>query len=532
MKRSVLLLSLCVIAVFSYASLGISIIPQPESITQRRGVFNLDSGTNITVTSTELMNNAAFFIKEIHSKHGLMLSKKSSARKKNDIILAKDVTIPPEGYHIEVSTKEIKCEASTPAGMFYAIQTLLQSLSEVDGVLSIPAMAIEDAPAYQWRGMMLDVSRHFYGKETIKELLDAMAYLKMNRFHWHLTDENGWRIEIKKYPRLTDIGAEGNWSDRHAPVAFYTQEDIREIVAYARERHIMVIPEIDMPGHATAATKAYPEVSAGGTGRWAGFTFHPAKETTYEFIDNVLTEIAELFPAPYIHIGGDEVHFGNQVWFTDPLIKRFIRANGLKDELDLEHYFIRRVCDMIRAKGKKMIGWDEIINSGVSPDHAVAMWWRHDKPGQMANALNNGFQVIMTPRLPCYFDFVQDDTQKIGRRWDGRFNTLASVYDFSETVKPLIESRPNQIMGMQACVWTERIASTERLYYMIFPRLAAIAENGWVKNKPKEYVYFLQRIEYFLDYLDEKGINYFDPFDKGSTPEPWGPTKADVIAEG
>ena len=397
---------------------------------------------------------------------------------------------------------------------------------------TIAAMSANDSPRYEWRGLMLDESRHFFGKEVVKQLLDVMAYLKMNRFHWHLTDEPGWRIEIKKYPKLTEIGAEGNWHDRNAPGQFYTQDDIREIVAYAMERHILVIPEIDMPGHATAANRAYPELSAGGDGRWKDFTFHPAKESTYNFINDVLTEIVDLFPSPYIHIGGDEVNYGNQVWKTDPEIQQFIKDNDLKDEVGLEQYFVRRVCDMVNSKGRIMIGWDEIISSGVSPDKAIVMWWRHDKPDQLVAALEKGFNVILTPRIPCYFDFVQNDSHRIGRRWGGEFNDLQTVYNFPESISSLIENHSGQIMGIQANLWTERIADVKRLYFMLFPRLAAIAEDAWINPELKDYSRFERNLKSFLQYLDSKGINYFNPFDPDSTPEPWGPDKADIIAEG
>ena len=418
------------------------------------------------------------------------------------------------------------------AGTFYATQALTQSFAASDKKLSATTMPLRDSPRYEWRGLMLDESRHFFGKETVKQLLDVMAYLKMNRFHWHLTDEPGWRIEIKKYPKLTETGAEGNWHDRNAKREFYTQDDIREIVNYAMERNIMVVPEIDMPGHAIAANRAYPEFSAGGAGRWKDFTFHPAKETTYSFIDDVITEIAQLFPSPYIHIGGDEVSYGNQIWHTDPEIQQFIKDNDLKDEVGLEHYFVRRVCDIVNSKGRIMIGWDEIITSGVTPDKAIIMWWRHDKPNQLVTALESGFQVVLTPRIPCYFDFVQDGSHKTGRRWGTKFNDLQTVYNFPDDLSTLIADRTNQILGIQANLWTERVADIKRLYFMLFPRLAGIAEAAWTNPESKEYSRFEMELKNFYQYLDGKGINYFNIFDPESTPEPWGPDKADIISEG
>lgn len=259
-----------------------------------------------------------------------------------------------EAYQLEITPDSIFIDATSAKGAFYAHQAIKQLARHERG--KIRCCRIYSSPRYAWRGFMLDESRHFFGKEKVKQYLDLMALLHLNVFHWHLTDEPGWRIEIKKYPKLTEIGAVGNWHDAQATPQFYTQDDIREIVAYAAERQIMVVPEFDMPGHATAVCRAYPEVSGGGEGRWKHFTFHPCKEETYRFISDVLDEIVALFPAPYIHIGGDEVHYGNQNWFTDPEIQNFIKEKGLINETGLEHYFIRRAADLVAAKGKKMIG--------------------------------------------------------------------------------------------------------------------------------------------------------------------------------
>ncbi|MFV0538059.1 MAG: beta-N-acetylhexosaminidase [Dysgonomonas sp.] len=531
----ILTLSLFVlITVLSYGqTLQPQIIPQPQELEMGKGILVLNKKMTISCPYDNIRTEAEYLQKSLEEKINYNFKITKGIDRSNQIILIEKKDLCETEYRIDVTNKIIICEAGSPEGIFYAIQTLLQSIDNKDGKFLIPSMKIKDSPRFAWRGMMLDDSRHFFGKDVVKQILDVMAYLKMNRFHMHLTDEPAWRIEIKKYPRLTEVGSTGNWHDKSAPQLFYTQEDIKEIVAYAAERHIMVIPEIDMPGHATAASRAYPEISGGGTGRWEGFTFHPAKETTYQFLDDVLTEIAELFPAPYIHIGGDEVHYGNQIWFTDPVIQNFIKENDLKDEVGMEHYFIRRIADIVNSKGKKMIGWDEMIASGVTPNKAVIMWWRHDRPAQLTLALDKGFDVIMTPRIPCYFDFVQDNTQKIGRRWgDGKYNTLETVYNFPGSIENLIKNNQKQIMGMQASTWTERIADTQRLYYMIFPRLAAISEDAWTNNEGKNYPTFVEKIKKFYQFLDIKGINYFNIFDIESTPEPWGPNKADVIAEG
>lgn len=381
-------------------------------------------------------------------------------------------------------------------------------------------------PRFEWRGFMLDESRHFFGKEKVKQYLDLMEKLRLNVFHWHLTDVPGWRIEIKRYPKLTTIGARGNWHDANAEPAFYTQEDIREIVAYAAERHIMVVPEIDMPGHATAACRAYPELSGGGD----GFTFHPCREETFQFISHVLDEVVELFPAPYIHIGGDEVHFGNQEWFTDPYIQSFIQSHKLVNESGLEHYFVRRVADIVASKGKTMIGWDEIVDAEVSPQKAMVMWWRHDRKYQLVKALERGYRVILTPRLPMYGDFVQFPTHRVGRRES--CNMLENVYCFPDPLLHLAKGYESQLMGLQCCMWTERIADPHRLDFMTFPRLFAVAEAAWTPVNQKNYGRFLKRLMDWLPLLQQLGISYFDPFAPLSTPEPPAPDKEDPLKNG
>ena len=443
--------------------------------------------------------------------------------------LTNDCKMADEAYTLVVEPNSILLQASSEAGLFYAKEALLQ-LSRF-GKGNVRACKIQDQPRYGWRGFMLDESRHFFGKEKVKQYLDLMALLHLNVFHWHLTDEPGWRIEIKKYPKLTEIGAVGNWHDAQAAPQFYTQDDIREIVAYAAERQIMVVPEFDMPGHATAVCRAYPEVSGGGEGRWKHFTFHPCKEETYRFISDVLDEIVALFPAPYIHIGGDEVHYGNQNWFTDPEIQNFIKEKGLINETGLEHYFIRRAADLVAAKGKKMIGWDEIVDAGISPSKALVMWWRHDRKYQLLKALEQGYQVVLTPRRPLYGDFVQDASHKVGRYWDG-FNPLQDIYAFPEPISHLFKGYEDQILGMQFTLWTERIADGKRLDFMTFPRLIALAESAWTSPKEKDWSRFCMRLPSFLEYLKEQGIYYFDVIHPQETPEPGGPEKADVLQNG
>lgn len=443
--------------------------------------------------------------------------------------LDKGLGMAPEAYTLRVEADGIYLQASSEAGLYHAKEALVQLVRFGKG--EVKACRIEDHPRYSWRGFMLDESRHFFGKEKVKQYLDIMASLRMNVFHWHLTDQTGWRIEIKRYPKLTTEGSIGNWSNPKAPAAFYTQDEIREIVAYAAERQIMVVPEFDMPGHATAACRAYPEISGGGEGTWEHFTFHPCKEETYRFIGNVLDEIIALFPSPYIHIGGDEVHYGNQSWFTDPDIQQFIRDKKLGNETGLEQYFIRRAADIVASKGKTMIGWDEIIDAGISPDKAIVMWWRHDRKHQLVKALENGYRVIMTPRRPLYADFVQHGSHQVGRTWGG-FDTIEDVYRFPDPIIHLTKNHEEQVMGLQFSMWSERVADSKRLDFMAFPRLAAVAEAAWTAPKSKECSLFMKKLPLFLQYLDTLGIYYFNPFDPASTPEPSAPEKEDVLQNG
>ena len=443
-----------------------------------------------------------------------------------------DVESHNEAYRLEVKPAGITLHAASADGLFAGVVSIIQLTTDAvktpSGDAPIPAMRIEDSPRFAWRGFMLDESRHFFGKAIVEEVLDTMAYLKMNRFHWHLTDEPGWRIEIRRYPLLTRIGAEGDSSNPKAPASFYTQEDIREIVAYAQTRHIMIVPEIDFPGHATAATRAYPELSGGGAGKWTGFTFNPTRENTYQFMTDVLREVTAIFPGPYLHIGGDEVSYGNQDWSTDPEMVRFTREHGLKSATELEGYAVRRVASIVHDLGKIPIGWDEIARDGVPPAGSVALWWHHEKPEVLQDLIVQKYPVVLCPRLPCYFDFVQASAHQVGRRWKGAYVDLQSVYRFPDVEANEAfpaASAPN-INGIEACEWTEVIRDRDRLYFMLFPRLAALAESAWTPANAKDYSGFMDRLPGFLRELDRRGIPYFDPFSPTKTPEPAGPTKA------
>ena len=430
-----------------------------------------------------------------------------------------------EGYVIRITPEVINIHAATPAGHFYGLQTLAQIIEaapKTDGKpVKLACRDIVDSPRFAWRGFMLDESRHFTGPVGVKRLIDAMARFKLNRLHWHLTDSPAWRIEIKKYPELTRTGGRGNETDRKpdAPANYYTQDQIREIVAYAKQRAITIIPEIDMPGHADAAVAAYPQHDGGGyqsktdPEKWPHFTFNPAKQATLAFLDDVLAEIAGLFPdAGVIHFGGDEVHFGWQNWTKLPEVQELMKTENLKDLAAVETWFNRRMAGTINKLGFKTGGWDEIAARDLPTDKTLIWYWRHDKPEILKQTLAAGYPVILTPRRPCYFDFVQDDSHKAGRRWGG-FNPLQDVYQFPASLK-LSADDEKKVLGIQASLWTETTITQARRDFMTWPRLVALAESAWTPENKKDFKSFEERLKPQLLWLKSQGIGYYDPFTK------------------
>ena len=424
----------------------------------------------------------------------------------------------PEGYALEVTEKGIFIRANTPVAAYRAATTLRQlidhSAKPFDEGCDLPFVKISDSPRFQWRGFMLDESRHFTGEEEVKRLLDTMAYYKVNVFHWHLTDSPGWRIEIKKHPKLTTIGATGNDTDPEAAPAFYTQEQIQEIVAYAKARHIKVIPEIDMPGHAAAAIRAYPEHSGGGSKRHPDFTFNPANPKTAAFLSDILVEVAKLFPdAGAIHFGGDEVHFGWKQWPDLPDVKKLMSEEDLPNLRAVEKHFAQRTATVINDLGFDAAGWDEIVDFELDPKKSLVFWWRHDKPKLLTQALEKGYDVVMCPRLPLYFDFVQHDSHKAGRRWGG-YCPLEDVYAFPDSLDEF-SKRPKtgNVIGIQANLWTETTGTQERRDFLTFPRLLAMAEAGWTEKDNKKWSAFYDvRLKPHLPQLKARGLTIFDPY--------------------
>ena len=412
-----------------------------------------------------------------------------------------DKEMPSEAYELCIKKSGVVIKVSDDKGRFYALQTLKQ-LAEAEVMY---CGVIKDEPRFPWRGFMLDESRHFHGKEKVKMLLDMMARYKLNRFHWHLSDDQGWRIEIKAFPNLTTVGGIGCNTDANAPAKFYTQDEVREILAYAAERHIEVIPEIDMPGHTTAFTKVFPQLN--GKNR----TVNPGKEETYAVLKTIYGELAELFPGRYIHTGGDEVNKNG--WNDLPEVKALMEKENLKSLGEVEEFFCRRLADIVTATGKNVVAWDDLIDCGTKPDGKVMLWWHTEHPEFLQQGADRGFDMVVCPDRPFYLDFVQDKNDKVGHLV-GRFtNYMQQIYEFGIMDNP-------RVIGVQSNLWSERVVTPKRIDYMVFPRLLALAEKGWTWARNLDYQGFLKRLENEYKYMDAKGIYYYDFRNKNNHPEP------------
>jgi N-acetyl-beta-hexosaminidase len=515
-KMTVLSLVLLAIAHCLPAQTPCPVIPLPASATKQSGVFTCNANTTIITSQDSLHPVAQYLQQELQKIKGVTVKTGRSA-KGATIRLVTQPGKNAEGYSLMMKPGAVTITGHSAAGVFYGVISLLQIAAQSSNA-TIPCWSINDSPTFTWRGYMLDESRYFFGKEKVKQILDQMAFYKLNKFHWHLTDQPGWRIEIKKYPKLTEIGGRGNHFDSTAAPAYYTQEEIKEIVAYAAERFITVVPEIDMPGHATAANRAYPEFSGGGSARYPEFTFNPGYEGTYQYLADILKETDALFPSQMIHLGGDEVSFGNEKWLSNPHIQNLMRTHNLKDAKAVEFYFIRRMADTLTAMNNKTLAWDEVAQADLAPQQTIVFWWRHDQPKQLATSLQKGYSVVLCPRLPFYFDFVQDSAHVSGRKWgkEKLFNPLQRVYNFSLADYNLPAEQKPQVLGIQANVWTETIKTSQRLDFMMYPRLCAFAEAAWTKPAQKNYDEFTRRLQGHLPLLKKQGIHYYEP----SQPEP------------
>ena len=518
---------------------ALSVVPAPASMETTEGSFLLTSGTGIVIDPAFITGSQTveMFNRFLEKHYGKIRVSEIQAPSDEGVIrsVLDSLAGNTEAYRLKVASGAITIEAGGDAGLFYAFQTLMQlifpSQEAHGGGIEIPCVKISDSPRYRWRGMHLDVSRHFFPKEFIFKMLDAMAMHKLNTFHWHLTDDQGWRIEIRKYPELTAVGAwrdetlighgsETPWRyDGTRYGGFYTQEDVREVVEYAAKLHINVLPEIEMPGHAVAALKAYPELSCTGGpipsfNRWgvSEDVFCAGKEETFEFLTGVLEEVAELFPYEYIHIGGDECP--KVRWHECELCQKRIEDNNLKDEHELQSYFIKRVEAFLSLKGKKIIGWDEIREGGIAGNAAVMSWRGHSGGIQAANM---GHDVVMTPHSFVYLDYYQskyNEPLAIGGMLD-----MKKVYTIDIMPAGIEEERRKHIIGAQANVWTEYMPDSRHVEYMVFPRLAALAEALWTSEASLDYDDFTERMNAQYARYDAMDIAYRVPYPEGAKPD-------------
>ena len=509
---------------------GINLIPTPVSLQQQQGEFTLTSGTTFQASTEESKAVANFFAKKLKTSTGFDLAVNDVMdESKGSIKLAinPDLDMNEEGYKLEVTSDNIFIVAKTPAGLFYGMQTVLQLLpaeieskSVVKTDWTLPCVSIEDAPRFPYRGVHLDPCRHFMTVEETKRQLDVMAMLKINRMHWHLTEDQGWRIEIKKYPKLTEIGATRVEGEKTTHSGYYTQEEIKDVVAYAAERFITVVPELETPGHELSAIAAYPHLSCTGeevTPRivWGveELVMCAGKEDMFEFLSDVVDEMVPLFPGTYFHIGGDEspkLH-----WSKCPKCQERIRKEGLraKDghtaEERLQSYVIGRMEKMLAKHGKKIIGWDEILEGGLSPE-ATVMSWRGEEGG-IASALQS-HDVIMTPGgNGMYLDHYQGDS-KIEPVTIGGYTTLEKTYSYNPIPDTLVAmGKAHHILGVQGNTWSEYMYTNAQREYMMYPRVVAVAEIGWTPLEKKDYKDFERRINNAYVRLDGHGVNYHIP---------------------
>ena len=496
------------------------IIPQPLEQTLNKGEFILNSSTGIDYD--ENFKISAEFLK-VFIEEGSNIKLQSN----NMISFIKDESLADEGYALEILPESIIIKAKTDQGAFYAVQSLRQLLPPKfengtfkENEIAIPSVTIKDKPQFSYRGMHLDVGRHMFSVDFIKKYIDALAMLKMNTFHWHLTEDQGWRIEIKKYPKLQEIAAFrnetliGHYSEQPHQFdgkkygGYYTQDEIKEVVAYAQKRFVTVIPEIELPGHSQAAIAAYPELGCTENQvevatKWGVFEdIYCPKEETFAFLEDVLDEVLALFPSKYIHIGGDEAP--KTRWKNCKHCQALIKKEGLKDEHELQSYFISRIEKYLNTKGRQIIGWDEILEGGLAPNATVMSWRGINGAIEAAKQHHN---VVMTPTSHCYFDYYQseNDDEPIAI---GGFLPLEKVYSFNPIPDELNEQEAKYVLGAQGNIWTEYMKTSEHVEYMAFPRVLAMSEVVWSKQENKNYPDFVKRVENFHKRLDALNINY------------------------
>ena len=517
------------------AAAPLPIIPQPVAVQPGEGAFAFSATTAIR-HDRKLAAEAKLFADDLSKLTGTpttTVTKELRIFLESEILLELDpaADLPPSGYRLEITAKTVRIIGKDAAGAYYGTRSVLQLLPAgklENDTAQLPATTITDYPRFGWRGMHLDCGRHFFAVEDIKRFIDSLAFHKLNIFHWHLTEDQGWRIEIKKYPKLTEIGSVrastppyGNRKsdDGVRYGGFYTQEQIKDIVAYAAARHITIVPEIEMPGHAAAAIAAYPELGNNDIPNYAPkvetrwgihpYTFAPTEEV-FSFITDVFTEVCELFPSQYIHMGGDEAP--KKQWEKSPRVKALMKKEGFKTGHDVQSYFVKRVEKILEAKGRKLIGWDEIREGGLSPQ-ATIMSWRGEAGG-IASA-KEGHDVVMAPNSHTYFDHYQArKNQELakGNEYEaiGGFLPIEKVYSYDPVPKALTPAEAKHILGVQAQLWSEYFKDFKKVEYHAHPRMAALAEVAWTPLAAKDYASFAQRLESVIKFYDAAGLKHGD----------------------
>jgi hexosaminidase len=540
MKKLILLLLFFSLATVYGQNTAIQLIPRPVDIQQSDGSFILTKTSTIGFDSQEIRKIAEMLCQKLNPSTGFSFKPQLDKAGSIQFSLSKTTValIGKEGYTLVCSPKGVVITANAPAGLFYGMQTLLQLLPKeiesktaVDMTWTVPSVKITDYPRFGWRGIMLDVSRNFFTKDEVKQYIDEISRYKFNTFHWHLTDDNGWRIEIKTLPKLTQVGAWrvarfGQFGDRSAPKpgekanvgGFYTQSDIKEIIQYAQERNVTIVPEIDVPGHSMSAIASYPELSCSkdtsikvnpgsSFSEWFNNgtfkmkidnTLNPSDEKVYEFLDKVFTDMAALFPNPYIHVGGDECYKG--FWTNDPGCQALMKKMNMTHPEELQAYFMKRVESILKSKGKKLIGWDEILEGGIAPE-ATVMSWRGIKGG--IEAAKMGHDVVMTPTTFAYLDYQQGEQTIEPPIYAGlRLNKCYSFNPVPEGVDA------KYILGGQGNLWTEQVVTLHHAEYMTWPRGWALAEDFWSPDASKNWSNFVERVQKLFERSEIEGINY------------------------
>jgi len=520
------------LVISGYAQSGapkVQLIPAPAQLNLKRGSFIVGSNTVIHYSDATSKKSAVQLHEYLYKNYGINLSLLSGKPEKSNQVISfvSAKARVKESYTLRVGAAVIEIKGDD-AGMFYGLQTLFQLISVKDQKPEVPCLEISDSPRYAYRGIMQDVGYHIYPVSFIKSQIEMLAKYKMNVYHWHLTEDHGWRIEIKKYPKLTSVGAFragtqiSNYTDSlngndHLPYGgFYTQDEIREVVAYAAERHVTVIPEIELPGHSLAALAAYPELACGDNPgpfkvaeHWGIFedVYCAGKENTFKFLEDVLTEVMALFPSPYIHIGGDECP--KERWKVCKFCQKRIKDNHLKNEFELQSYFVKRIEKFVNSRGRKIIGWDEILEGGLAPN-ATVMSWRNIEEG--IKAAKQGHDVVMSPLSHVYFDFIQGkrELEPLAIGWG--YNSLPRVYNYDPTPAVLSDKEKEHIIGVEAAIWTEHMDTHRKVEYMLYPRLMALAEIAWTPLEKKDSVsFFEERLPKHLAVLDKTDKIYRVP---------------------